>query len=282
MQQCVNGFCNLPDSCQCNVGWFGTNCTVPVCSQTCGNGGNCTAPNACNCADEWQGNDCREPVCAQTCMNGGICTAPNTCTCPREWSGYNCSYPVCEQGRFLKHGTPALDTDAVDGIGRARANGYFRGEKTEQSWVQYVPCQYNIWCLETNGFDCVQKERETVLKQIPNGPQHREKTGFKTYPGRCFWLEVKTNAVVPFQRVDQYGGVQPHWRSPPIQQYGWDGMNTWSSPSISSLDRQVVLVELREIVQGPYVCANGGDCIRPGYCECKSKDWIGFGRRLSL
>ena len=54
-------------------------------------------------------------VCEQTCINGGVCTAPNTCTCPREWSGYNCSYPVCEQGKFLKNGNSALDTDAKDG-----------------------------------------------------------------------------------------------------------------------------------------------------------------------
>ena len=50
-----------------------------------------------------------------TSLTTGVCTAPNTCTCPREWSGYNCSYPVCEQGKFLKNGNSALDTDAKDG-----------------------------------------------------------------------------------------------------------------------------------------------------------------------
>ena len=59
-------------------------------------------------------------------------------------------------------------------------------------------------------------------------------------------------------------------------------MNTWSSPNVSDTDRQVVLVELREIVQGPYVCANGGDCIRPGYCECDEKSWIGFDCRIPV
>ena len=72
------------------------------------------------------------------------------------------------------------------------------------------------------------------------------------------------------------------WRYPPVTVYGWDGKNTWSSPNASELDRQVVLVELREIVQGPYVCANGGDCIRPGYCECNSDSWIGFDCRIPV
>ena len=282
VQDCINGNCYLPDSCACDAGWFGTNCTVPVCSQTCGNGGNCTNPDTCSCPAEWEGIDCRTPTCTQTCLNGGVCTAPNTCTCPREWSGYDCQYPVCEQGRFLKHGPSALDTDTLDGIGKARGDTYFKGEATEKSWQQYVPCQYDIWCLETNGFDCVQQERETTLLDIANGPSHRSKTGFKDYPGRCFWLELEPGARVPFQRVDQYGGIQPHWRYPPINEYGWDGMNEWSSPNTSLLDRQVVLVELRDIVQGPYVCANGGDCTSPGYCECPKEDWIGKMKRMQL
>ena len=146
-------------------------------------------------------------------MNGGICTAPNTCTCPVEWSGYSCSYPVCEQGKFLKNGASALDTDAPDGIGTARSAGYYLGENGETSWVQYVPCQYDIWCTETNGFDCIQKERDTTLLNVPYGVNYRSQSGFKNRQGRCFWLELEPDAKVPFQRIDQYGGVQPRQSS---------------------------------------------------------------------
>ena len=63
------------------------------------------------------------------------------------------------------------------GIGRARAAGYYLGEDGATSWVQYVPCQYDIWCTETNGFDCIQKERESNVLEVPNGPNYRSQTG---------------------------------------------------------------------------------------------------------
>jgi hypothetical protein len=138
------------------------------------------------------------------------------------------------------------------------------------------------WCLETNGFDCAQAERTTETLEVPAGALFRNKTGLQTPPGRCFWIELKPDARAPFQRVDQYGTIQPHWRYPPKAPYGWDGKNVWSSPSVSSPDRQVVLVELRAVKQGAYVCANGGSCIRPGYCECPKESWIGFDCRIPV
>jgi len=92
----------------------------------CPNGGNCTHPDTCTCEKGWAGSDCSIPICAQECFNGGFCSAPDTCTCvtragafednrgqpyfrksdgnPQEtgWTGFDCSVPICTQAeRFV-------------------------------------------------------------------------------------------------------------------------------------------------------------------------------------
>jgi hypothetical protein len=47
------------------------------------------------------------------------------------------------------------------------------------------------------------------------------------------------------------------------------------------LDRQVVLVEYRNIVQGTYACANGGKCVAPDVCSC-AHGFIGFDCRTPV
>jgi hypothetical protein len=43
----------------------------------------------------------------------------------------------------------------------------------------------------------------------------------------------------------------------------------------------VALVELKEVSQGSYRCANGGKCIAPDKCAC-AKGWIGFDCRVPV
>ena len=43
----------------------------------------------------------------------------------------------------------------------------------------------------------------------------------------------------------------------------------------------VALVELKEVSQGSYMCANGGNCIAPDKCAC-AKGWIGFDCRVPV
>ena len=90
----------------------------------CANRGNCTHPDTCTCEKGWTGPDCSEAMCAQECFNGGNCTAPDTCTCLQWWSrwrdkrlsggrpifrksngdpintgwtGFDCNTPICVQ-----------------------------------------------------------------------------------------------------------------------------------------------------------------------------------------
>jgi hypothetical protein len=65
-------------------GWTGSDCSLPMCSQTCRNNGNCTNPNICTCERGWAGSDCSIPLCAQDCLNGGTCVAPDQCQC-QQW-----------------------------------------------------------------------------------------------------------------------------------------------------------------------------------------------------
>ena len=46
-------------------------------------------------------------------------------------------------------------------------------------------------------------------------------------------------------------------------------------------DLQVALIEWRNITQGAYVCANGGNCTAPDVCEC-APGWMGFDCRTPI
>lgn len=92
-----NKVCTAPDSCTCKPGYEGDDCDTPQCSQECHNGGSCSYPDTCNCPQGWFDSNCTTPVCTITCGNGGNCVAPDVCQCPTEWTGPDCRTPVCVQ-----------------------------------------------------------------------------------------------------------------------------------------------------------------------------------------
>lgn len=68
-----------------------------------------------------------------------------------------------------------------------------------------------------------------------------------------------------------------HWMSHPRQP--WNAYiqpeQNLTQPWKYQLDRQVALATLRNMTQGTFVCANGGECVQPDTCSC-AKGWIGF------
>lgn len=48
-----------------------------------------------------------------------------------------------------------------------------------------------------------------------------------------------------------------------------------------SFHSQVALIEWRNVTQGVYVCANGGNCTAPDICQC-APGWIGFDCRTPV
>ena len=196
VQTCQNGgVCTAPDTCSCSTGWFDPNCTTPTCKQTCGNGGNCTSPNTCTCPSDWQGNDCRTPVCEQTCQNGGVCAAPNTCQCVDDYSGYDCSKPVCTQGAFVADPSDRVGANYNPSSGATATQGW--------TWKTYVPCLWEEWCRETNGFDCNQTERLSTVIRPNEGNLAGPSSGrLKGTSSTCMPMELSLTSAASFQYND--------------------------------------------------------------------------------
>ena len=92
--------------CICRPGWEGEDCSLPVCSPQCMNGGSCSAPGAalpalitqntmylahatvspsplypgvCDCPAGFQGRSCEGGICSLPCQHGGQCIQRDTC-----------------------------------------------------------------------------------------------------------------------------------------------------------------------------------------------------------
>ncbi|KAL9649459.1 hypothetical protein ABK040_000698 [Willaertia magna] len=57
--------CNYTIPASCTAGWFGSDCSIPICSgylpgdsNVCNGRGSCVSPNKCLCNAGWTGNDC--------------------------------------------------------------------------------------------------------------------------------------------------------------------------------------------------------------------------------
>ena len=104
------GWCTLPDTCTCERGWSGPDCSTPLCAQECVNGGKCTAPDTCSCSrweSRWRDNqrDGGHPV-FQDDHGSPMLTG---------WTGYDCATPICVQGKSF-----VLN----DRVGTRRLGGY--------------------------------------------------------------------------------------------------------------------------------------------------------------
>ena len=81
----------------CLPGWTNeyNNCEDAICDPGCEEGhGNCTAPHTCECEVGWTGSDCNQCVCLPGCVNGN-CSVPFECDCDPGWDGMFCDKPIC-------------------------------------------------------------------------------------------------------------------------------------------------------------------------------------------
>eukprot|EP00808_Paulinella_micropora_P022407 g74689.t1 len=115
---CQDGF--LDRTCQCEEGWGGADCTIPlsqnpcepVWQQPCQHGSCSATRNAksglydrvCQCEPGWTGRDCEldmkdgctiaDPTTGNPCLHGGVCVDGTNddylCICPTGWEGGNC------------------------------------------------------------------------------------------------------------------------------------------------------------------------------------------------
>lgn len=89
-------------SCNCNPGYTGVHCGIPICSTNCNYAGKCTAPNTCSCFRGRMGANC-ETDCG--CNGHGICNTDATCQCDSGYF-YNSTSKKCE---FSCFGQPSLN-----------------------------------------------------------------------------------------------------------------------------------------------------------------------------
>ncbi|XP_051858081.1 epidermal growth factor-like protein isoform X2 [Drosophila albomicans] len=103
-EDCGNGDCSSPNSCNCNVGYTNKDkdpakrC-VPDCDGGCGKG-ECIAPNTCHCEDGYEADNHCAPICSSGCPNG-YCEEPGKCSCNEGYAQADnqtdaACLPVCE------------------------------------------------------------------------------------------------------------------------------------------------------------------------------------------
>lgn len=69
----------------CPAGYGGEDCSEPICSAPCQNGGTCVAPDICECGECWKGATCTE--CAEDCACAG---------CGQACVDGECVFAACE------------------------------------------------------------------------------------------------------------------------------------------------------------------------------------------
>ena len=123
---------------------------------------------------------------------------------------------------------------------------------------------------------------------------YRHKTGRKHQSSECNLIELSPRALTWFQYVHALNNsYTQHMRySPPTPFRGtsiikemWNPVfefeEGFTSPWSYSVDRVVALVQLSNVTQGRYTCANNGTCIAPDTCAC-AKGWMGFDCRVPI
>ena len=228
----VNNVCVAPDTCACKPGYSGANCDKPLCSKACLNGGGCTAPDTCSCIDGWFDPQCSTPVCSVTCANGGNCTAPNTCACPREWTNNDCRTPVCEQtclngGLCIAPNTCICPPEYInyDCSAPVCFQGYFQPFGSAKP--TYKNCDMQSWCNATNEFECDQLKMSYGIIALPSGPAYRMINGRKTQPNQCMNIELSTSYKIPYQLLRSDGTTTGFPRFSPNTPYTSDDRNPW-------------------------------------------------------
>ncbi|CAH1784934.1 unnamed protein product [Owenia fusiformis] len=104
---CQNGaHCLSYNRCQCEHGYKGHRCQLPICQPGCGPNAKCVKPGECQCNEGYNGPKCkreRHLTCKLPCYNGGRCL-DGECQCPTSHWGPSCERlvtwrPLTEQNR---------------------------------------------------------------------------------------------------------------------------------------------------------------------------------------
>lgn len=130
MPGCQRGTCEQPLDCNCEPGWRGIFCSIPLCSQGCDSDhGWCRRPEECRCRLGWTGDNCTECVPYPGCLHG-TCSEPWTCNCSPGWGGVKCDEQLntCETLQPCANGGTCVSIEKNDGGYTCHCDLGFSGE----------------------------------------------------------------------------------------------------------------------------------------------------------
>lgn len=189
------------------------------------------------------------------------------------------------------------------------------------TWNQFTPCDYKRWCEVTQSFDCLQKAKTTqlvdpnideaeryvdfiffILRSLfiiaeghfVYGLVYSIKLDMDDKTLNCLLLEVRPDALSMFSPIRSWDDAiaPPRRYSSPLpfghlsrDHQEWNEivspLSKLTQSRSSTLDRQIIIVEYRNIVQGTYACANKGKCVSPDVCSC-AQGFIGHDCRTPV
>lgn len=123
---------------------------------------------------------------------------------------------------------------------------------------------------------------------------HRYQRSQKYVQSGCFAIELAPDVVTWFQYLQSWNDtLTPHRRYSNPSPHSWSSemphkwnaklapQTGFTAPWTFKIDRMIAVVQLYNVTQGRYTCANGGKCVAPDTCSC-AKGWLGFDCRVPV
>ncbi|POM61979.1 hypothetical protein PHPALM_28923, partial [Phytophthora palmivora] len=287
-----NGTCVAPNVCECATGWTGTDCSIPVCTQTCTNGGNCTLPDTCTCTLGWSGTDCSIALCAQECRNNGTCIAPDQCECvtwDSKWrdgrenggrpvfqlpngraqltgyTGYDCNTPICVQAKQFVLNVASRSSRYFRAL-----RGNYDSATAVRNCETYRCPQYDVELVANDGHTF--QSGCSVGDPEPNPTRSVNLTSAKQIQNLLDFRDDLNNA----RMSDGYLCGNVVWLQGDIESdNGTNRVIRTNYVNVTKVDDVTWEYGISTSGEGVYECFNLGACVAPDECAC-GDGWTGI------